>query len=72
MHDELIDLRPRVMQATSWRVSRKDKFKLLHNVGSGFQFRDRVVHAFVQVQSGDGLVKTWTREAVGFWIAKDA
>ena len=59
------------MQATGWRVSRKDKLKLLHN-GSGFQFRDRVVHAFVQVQSGDGLVKTWTREAVGFWIAKDA
>ena len=44
---------------------------MLHDILSSFLPCGRVVHAFGQIQPGEGLVKAWTTEAVRIRIFKD-
>jgi hypothetical protein len=59
------------MQAPLRRRFWKGRFELLHDILSSFLPCGRVVHAFGQIQPGEGLVKTWTTEAVRIRISKD-
>jgi hypothetical protein len=53
-----------------WRF-RKGGFELLHDILGSFLPCGSVVHAFGQIQPGEGLVKIWATEAVRLRIIKD-